>query len=397
MGYFSELQIAINEGPQITKLNKNICSDCVVDDALRVLVNQKLTSVTCDYCGEDGEDGEGGFIATPFDFVMERIYESVIKEFSDAQDVQVPWIEGEWFLAQKYTDTVLEYFDPGWGDDFLEDIAQCFEPNIYWVKHSEGDWSIEDPSKTLQYGWSRFKEQVLTKTRYLFMLEASDEQQESRLDHIPIAKMLDALGVVCREENLVKTVPAGTEFFRVRSAKSNEVFTEFSELGVPPVGKAGSGRMNPGGISYLYLAYSQDTAEKETLTWGKKVKKWYVAKFNSKVDLQIIDFSQMPLIPSLFEPNKYESRHNRYFLHDFIDDLIKPVKKDEKEHVDYVPTQIVSEYFRHEFKIDDSKGIIGIRYPSVKDEGGTNLAVFSSCNDELKKIFGLLEISEFNK
>jgi hypothetical protein len=89
------------------------------------------------------------------------------------------------------------------------------------------------------------------------------------------------------------------------------------------------------------------------------------------------------------------SRHNRYFLHKFINDLVAPVSKDGREHVDYVPTQIVSEYFRYKFKSEKGSGIKGIKYPSVKDSGGTNLAVFSSNNDELEGVFELLQIEEY--
>ena len=33
MGYFSELSISMNEGPQLSKLDKNVCAECVVDSA----------------------------------------------------------------------------------------------------------------------------------------------------------------------------------------------------------------------------------------------------------------------------------------------------------------------------------------------------------------------------
>ena len=388
MGYFSDLSISMHEGPQISELDKNVCGDCVVDDALTALVNENLVSKSCDYCGEESSDS---FIAAPFDVVMSRIYDSVTKEFSDAQDVDMPWVEKGWLVDQLYIQEVLMNFDPGWDAQFCEDVTDCFDPNTYWVKHSDGDWSISDPSDTLMYGWDSFKNQVLTKTRYLFLAEPEDEFSSGRPDYIPIASMLDALGNTCIKENLVTNVPAGTEFYRVRHASRKGSFTTFSEMGVPPIGVASAGRMNPAGISYLYLAYRKDTAEKEVLEWSKR---WFTAKYRSKVDISIIDFSVLPNVPSIFEPDLYESRHNRYFLHAFINDLIAPVSKDGREHVDYVPTQIVSEYFRYKFKTESGEGIKGVKYQSVKDDGGKNLAVFSSSNEELEEFFELLQIEE---
>ena len=378
----------MHEGPQISKLDKNVCDECVVDSTLAGLVKINLSSKSCDYCGEESQDS---FIAASFNIVMLRIYESVTKEFSDAQDVDMPWVEKSWLEDQLYIQEVLMYFDPGWDRQLSEDITDCFDPNIYWVKHSGGDWSIDDPSDALIYGWDSFKEQVLTKTRYLFLAEPEDEFSSGRPDYIPIASMLDALGNTCVKEKLVGFVPAGTEFYRVRHASKKDKFTSFSEMGVPPVGETSAGRMNPAGISYLYLAYKKETAEKEVLDCSKR---WFTAKYQTKLEIPIIDFSILPEIPSVFEPDLYESRHNRYYLQAFIGELIAPVSKDGKEHIDYVPTQIVSEYFRYRFKTEKGEGILGIKYPSVKDKEGMNLAIFSSSNEELEEIFELQLIEE---
>ena len=388
MGYFSELSIAMNEGPQISELETLVCEDCVIDSALQGLVSENLTSQKCDYCGERNDND---LIAAPFNLIMQRVYKSVSVEWSDAQDVDMPWVEKGWLEEQSYIYEVLEDFDPGWGSKLLEDIAECFDPMAYWVRHSDGDWSISDPSDTLMYGWESFKKQVLTKTRYLFLAEPEDEFSSGRPDYIPISSMLNALGQTCISEKLINTIPAGQEFYRVRAARKNEKFTSFSEMGVPPVGIATAGRMNPAGISYFYIAYDKETAEKEVLSWSKK---WFLAKFKTKTDINVIDFSTLPQIPSIFEPELYKSRHNRYFLRSFCKDLIAPVEKDGREHIDYVPTQIVSEYFRYNFRDEAGKNVVGIKYPSVKDQTGKNVAIFLSDNDEISELFELCNIEE---
>lgn len=394
MGHFSDLAISMNEGPQLTERETYVCEDCVADDALQELVRENLASNVCSYCGDENEDGE--VLAAPFDVIMLRIYESVSKYYSDAQDTSMPRVDKDWLVDQTYTGIMLMEFDPGWEASFSEDVSNSFDSSAYWVEHVDGDWAIENPSHALSYGWKSFKEQVLTKTRYLFLAEPEEEHSSGRPDYIPIATMLDALGSVCKSENLISTVPAGTEFFRVRhaskQASKQESFSCFSEMGVPPIGDANAGRMNPAGISYFYVGYDQVTAEKEVLDWSKH---WFVAKYVIKEEMTVIDFSWLPKIPSLFEPDLYESRHNGFFLHEFTSDLVEPVSKDGREHVDYVPTQIVSEYFRHRFFSATGDKVLGIKYPSVKNEGGLNLAVFSSSNEELESLFELQDISEF--
>jgi hypothetical protein len=61
------------------------------------------------------------------------------------------------------------------------------------------------------------------------------------------------------------------------------------------------------------------------------------------------------------------------FSIDFIADISKPVKniKDKTIHLEYIPTQVLTEYFRflYEDKID------GIKYPSSYNQG-ENIVLF---------------------
>jgi hypothetical protein len=58
--------------------------------------------------------------------------------------------------------------------------------------------------------------------------------------------------------------------------------------------------------------------------------------------------------------------HGVRFLHEFEQDLVKPVARDGMEHVDYVPTQIVTEFFRHRFRLSDGASLDGIMYRSSR-------------------------------
>lgn len=62
---------------------------------------------------------------------------------------------------------------------------------------------------------------------------------------------------------------------------------------------------------------------------------------------------------------------------DFISDFTKPIERSDREHIDYVPTQIVTEYFRHIFKLNDKTNIDGVIYPSSKNQGKKAIVIFA--------------------
>jgi RES domain len=89
----------------------------------------------------------------------------------------------------------------------------------------------------------------------------------------------------------------------------------------------------------------------------------------------VLDLTTLEPIPSLFSGQRHQ-RPILKFLHSFVRDLSKPIKKDGREHIEYVPTQIVTEYFRHSFVWYDGQRIRGILYPSSRKPSGTACVLF---------------------
>ena len=65
-----------------------------------------------------------------------------------------------------------------------------------------------------------------------------------------------------------------------------------------------------------------------------------------------------------------------HFLYAFRDEISKTVAHDGSEHVEYVPTQVVSEYFAQAFTFGAGEQVDGLVYPSAVEDGGKNLVVF---------------------
>lgn len=126
----------------------------------------------------------------------------------------------------------------------------------------------------------------------------------------------------------------------------------------------------------FYGAYDLDTAIKETYEEVEEDKKAVCGIFKPTRELNFVDLTEV-YIPSLFDEQNQHNRVNAMFLYDFVKDFTKPIERNDRAHVDYVPTQIVTEFFRHIFKAEDNKGIDGVIYPSTKNDGAKALVVFA--------------------
>ena len=361
--------------------NKSICSNCIADDYLAEIIKSNATEKECSYCLSRGNKN----IACDYKLVVQKIYDRIFLSYKDAQDTGMPFVEGSWLIDQDYIQDVINDFDPGWHATFIEDLCESADPNLYLVPHVHDDWVGVPESDVLGYGWQTFKEQILYKTRYLFLTQKSAEHDD--FYSVPLTSMLDRLGDLSNRLGLIREIPQDSYFYRVRAHEQGQEFTEFEEIGAAPRRLAGAGRMNPAGIPYFYIAFMPDTAKFEVIDDQKY---WSLAKLKLLNNIQVLDLTELPPVPSIFDISQHNLREEILFLYEFIEDLLKPVAKDGKEHIDYVPTQVVSEYFRYVFE----PKLQGIMYPSVKHSGGVNIAIFESDNDEIKKSFNLEEIVE---
>jgi len=57
-------------------------------------------------------------------------------------------------------------------------------------------------------------------------------------------------------------------------------------------------------------------------------------------------------------------------------ELSKPIEKDDKSHIEYVPTQVFTEYIRHAYKFEDGSKFEGIIYPSSIQPSGISCVLF---------------------
>ncbi|MEX3716263.1 HEPN-associated N-terminal domain-containing protein [Acinetobacter baumannii] len=161
-----------------------------------------------------------------------KIYQTIYTYYGNAQDLNVSVVKGQWVIKPTSIEDILLGLNPEWSDSFTTDLAESSDSDSYLVRHSNGN-SLEVPeSKILMYSWDSFKNQILYKTRYLFLNEPIDELGDKEI--IPASLMLNSLAELCIEFNLIKRVKRNSIFYRVRSHSKNESFEEFDQMGVAP-------------------------------------------------------------------------------------------------------------------------------------------------------------------
>ncbi len=364
---------------------KHVCVDCVVDLHLKTTVQENLEQEICDYCGAESKDG---LIAAPVAAIMEPISRALMANFADPSSAGLPRDSGEWIDEASITDTsdALLSLPLECHDELFEDISDAFH-NTAWYPCTGGHWLDVSLDKELRYSWEHFVDVVKHESRFFFITQ----EKKDPLDREALTPLdfLKQIGEMSKNLGLVQVIPSGVRLYRVRNKKLGKIFKTFEDMGPPPPLMATAGRMNPPGISYMYVAFDSDTAVAEIV--DKPPAQIAVAEFKCKTALQILDLTKIPDVPSVFEENEFHERETILFFLDFIEAITNPIERDGREHIDYVPSQVVSEYFAQLFRTEDDAPLDGIAYPSVAMPSGRNLVLFPPRGYE-RKLEDMLEL-----
>ena len=231
----------------------------------------------------------------------------------------------------------------------------------------EYDWLTLDHDLVLRASWERFCETVKHKRRFFFHSDGTDYR-----DSYTLASLLRAIGHISQRLGLVRELPVATKLWRARPDLARNLRASPVDFGPPPVHLAlQSNRMNPPGIPLLYLASTAKTALHETRATVARVGQWKAVR-----PLRILDLRHLPRIPGYFGDGGRDNLLALRFIHDFALDIMAPVARDERVHVDYLPSQVVTEYLR-DFHLEEGGRLDGIAYGSSVHAAGWNVALFA--------------------
>ena len=153
--------------------------------------------------------------------------------------------------------------------------------------------------------------------------------------------------------------------------------------------------MSPPGIVMTYVADDQNTALAETASGPGT---FAIGTFVTERDALILDLTNLPAVPSMFtelsDTMEYDPRPRVAFLHNISREISRPIARDDRIHIEYVPTQVVTEYVRTSVVIE-GRSIDGIRYRSSRRGAETAIVLFADATnivlepDERPEFYGL--------
>ncbi len=347
---------------------KFACQVCVGDVYLRKLIRQNLTSRQCDYCQSKSRK------SAPVQVIMAAVSTGLLKSVNTYEHAGCPYSSEDTEIQMYQTIEVLEPLLLKCNFNLLEDIANAFH-NDQWVVAADGMWMSSHEHEELTWAWEQFVRVVKYETRFHFGIASTRSERPWSSGLLDISEVLPFLAKQIRTHRLTKTLNTGLKLFRIRIREDGEDWpSNARELGAPPPASARAGRMNPAGISYFYTALKEETALKEVgATEGTKV---VVSIWETNRPMLVVDFAKLPAMPSPFDKENLRKREMILFLRGFLQDIAKRIEKDGKEHVEYVPTQVICEFISQVFKTPAGKHVDGILYSSSIDKGEQNLVLF---------------------
>ncbi len=355
-----------------SSVGKYICADCLDSEPLKEIVAENVEETHCDYCKREGE----GAIAADTDVVMTHIGESFCSEYTDPANLLYyetaeGGYQGDWF----HTDDLVARIGEDIGcDAFVEDLIDAYSDEAW----CDRDYHGSSPDVVLSFSWQRFAELVKYESRYLFLQHREDDEFGERVGP---GEMLSRIADYVVDAAVLTEIAAGTAVFRARPHASAERYTSAADLGTAPPEKTFSNRMSPAGIAHFYGALDAETAIAEV--WdGPRVAREVVTvgRFTNPTALPVIDLARLPEVPSIFDAERRHLRPVIRFLRQFSELVSEPVNtpaRSEQEVVAYVPTQIVSEYFRTIFG-REYPPVVGLVYQSARREDGVSCVLFVS-------------------
>lgn len=376
MGYFKEAAEKASERGW-SSIDRHICANCLAEPTLaHIVADAAVAEQECSFCSAYG--------AASFEIFMDAFMSGIRNEYDHAVN-EVPWDSAEggfhstetwdsWDLVQSF-DYVFE------GNGVLEAVLESVHDNT-WV---DQNFRFRKRDIVLNEAWEKFCAAIKHRTRFVFWLTADEEPavEEETYGEVASGRILHHVGSLLQNFDLIRDLPGGTILYRARThANKGDFDLVAKQLGTAPASIAGQGnRMSPAGIPMFYACESPDAALSEA---GVRTENDLasIGVFTTIRDCQIVDLTQLPEVPSIFDPNLGNCRRELAFLNQFSDAISQPAREG-YDQIDYVPTQVLTEYL---LRVRWGSGkIAGMRYRSSASKAESAIVLDISNDDCLDK------------
>lgn len=352
-----------------SSVGRNVCAEYLSDDALSAEVAGAAECRECDYCGRSSDEGD--LVAASVDVDLDAIVEGLRTEYEDPLE-EVAWSSADGGFQMPTFDTwdLLENHEVTENVELLTDLAGAIEQqwcqlNVY----------APAPHEALRWGWQGFRDHVTHRARYTYYLPTPHAEEHRRYGEIPPEDMPLALLQAVEAGGLARLLPAGSRWIRARVHDADLHPESAKELGSPPQAFAKTNRMSAAGISAFYGASSEEGAIAEVAGYADPGSYATLAIWETARDLPVIDLVNLPEVPSIFDRVRRPLRPAVRFLREFAADVARPARPDDREHLDYVPTQVVAEYLHQLLPHPDGR-VMGVLWASSKNFAVTDCVLF---------------------
>lgn len=335
-------------------MHMRCCTNCFSDSEIKAIIEGNRITGECDFCKSRNvrvyEIGKNQLIPELFDGLLD-IYspvEDLPSDFPRGQtDIMKNILYNNWRIFNLKPDGIYRLITAVCAVRY-QDQPNLFD-NPVGIQQSQDQSYLEKNSVLKNHCWSDFVEGITRKNRF----------------HSAYINT-DVLNVFLH--CAAKLHKKGEVFFRARICPNDKGFVR-KDMGPPPSDKAKGGRVNPTGISILYLSDSAETTLYEIRAGVYDYVT--VGRFKLQKDIEVINLAGIdhisPFIGVNYGFDFLQYAVNIEHLRMIAQEIAKPLRND--NILEYLPTQYISDYIR-------SKGYDGIEYVSAMRKTGSNLAIF---------------------
>lgn len=337
----------------------NYCSECFYDEEIIAIVKGQKIKGNCDICGRENVN-----ICNITNEAIHTYFKSLIDVYTQTNDSINP--------ENRYLKNVL--LDRWNIFNLTPDQVQTFLISLFPDEYKTNRNLFEKPVAVDSIIFEKFS---------MFGIYSWDDFGNGIKDvnrfHTKIIK-LDFLRKIINFHTII--IPKDTILYRGRLNTDGKVYTKTS-MGFPPKRKARAGRINPNGISCLYLSDTVETTFYEIRAGIND--KASIANFILEKESTIIDLTKIDAI-NPFSWDNYEDAiaelaANINHLKRIATEIGRPLSKSDSP-LDYIPIQYICDYIK-------SEDFDGIKYKSTLNEGGINYAFFD------EKLFKCIKVEAY--
>ena len=150
----------------------NICANCVNDPALKSWIDDNLSLTECAFCGDESGDA----IAASFDDFVGVVLSGIAFDWNNPETEGIMYIGREGGFQAPLSDSseVFAGYDISDNDDVVQAIIDAVETEA-WV---ERDFYRGDDGERLKSGWTWFKHVTMHESRFLFLKNDGEENDD---------------------------------------------------------------------------------------------------------------------------------------------------------------------------------------------------------------------------